>query len=155
MTKDFGPFFLVSSRATNIGEQFLWIHKLFFWRLPWKLYKLFWDHRRLLKTESFEKKRQNFHRKENFGLVFLVLSSMAKAREKFITLHNIIWQNIMQMTWPFLWNLRGGLKQTFQKVAFSRWQKIGPFFLVSSKVTNIGEQFIRIHELFWQLLWNL
>ena len=82
MTKDFGPFFLVSSRATNIGKQLLWIHKLFFWQLPWKLYKLFWDHRRLLKTESFEKKWQNFHRKKKLWSSFSRIIEYGKCEGK-------------------------------------------------------------------------
>ena len=28
-------------------------------------------------------------------------------------------------------------------------------FFISSSVTNIGEQFMRIHKIFWQLLWKL
>ena len=64
--------------------------------------------------------------------------------------------NIVQMIRSFAWDLRGWSKQSFQKWAvFTMTKVIGPFFFVSSGVTNIGEQIVRIHKLFWQLLWNL
>ena len=55
----------------------------------------------------------------------------------------------------FHWDLRGRQKQTFQKQLFSRWQKFLVNFFLSSSLTNIGEQFMRIHKIFWQLLWKL
>ena len=55
MTKDFGPFFLVSSTVTNIREQFIQVNTLF-WQLLWNLSELSLRPKRLLKTRSIQKK---------------------------------------------------------------------------------------------------
>ena len=55
MTKNFVPSFLVPSSVTNIKEQVIRVHKLF-WHLLWNIQELFLGSNRLLRKESFEKK---------------------------------------------------------------------------------------------------
>ena len=62
--------------------------------------------------------------------------------------------NIVQLITSFLWDLRGRWKQTFQKKSCLQDDK-RPFFLVSSSVTNIRDQFMRFRKLFWHLFWNI
>ena len=64
--------------------------------------------------------------------------------------------NVVQLTISFLYDLRGRMKQTFQKIAVCTMTKdFGPIFLVPSSVTNLEKQFTRAHKLFQRLLWKL
>ena len=47
--------------------------------------------------------------------------------------------------------------QIFEKKmhTFQRRKDIGLFFLALSSVTSLMKQFIRIHKVFWQILWKL
>ena len=63
---------------------------------------------------------------------------------------------IVQMTRLFLWDLTGRWEETFQKTAvFTMTKDFVPFSLVSSIATNMKEQNIRVHKIFWHSLWNL
>ena len=42
--------------------------------------------------------------------------------------------------------------QTFEKALFSVEKNLGQPFLVKSKLTNLTEQIIRVHKVFWYLL---
>ena len=46
----------------------------------------------LLKTQSFEKKRQSFQWREAFGLLFFFLSNLSNVRKQIIRVHKVIWQ---------------------------------------------------------------
>ena len=46
--------------------------------------------------------------------------------------------------------------QNFEKKAnFPVKKKFWPIFLVSSGVTNLKARFLRVQQVFWQLLWKL
>ena len=68
MTNIFGPFFIVSSSVTNFKEQVKRVHKLF--DKYCGIYKsFFWGPKRLLETQSFEK-RQPFRWRKKFWPIF-------------------------------------------------------------------------------------
>ena len=79
MTKDFGLIFLLLSSVTNLGKQFIGVHKVF-WHLLWKSNFYFFGYKMLLKAQTFEKKRQSLQWRKDFGLFFLVLSSVTNFR---------------------------------------------------------------------------
>ena len=63
---------------------------------------------------------------------------------------------ILQVISLFLWDLRGRLKQTFQKTSVLSGKNVfGPFLLVLSSVTNLQEHFKGVQEVFWHLLWRI
>ena len=56
-----------------------------------------------------------------------------------------------------LWHLRSCWKHKFLKKRQTfQWKKIvGLFFLPLSSVTNLRRLILRIHKIFWQILWKL
>ena len=78
MKEVFGPFILVLSSVTNLKGLFLGVHKLF-WQLLWKLLEHFLGPERLLKTQTFEKKRQSSQWRKQFGHLFLISSNKQKS----------------------------------------------------------------------------
>ena len=81
MTKDFGLHFLIPSSVTNLREQFVWVHRVF-WQGYCGSYKvLSVKPKRLLKTQSFEE-NPIFPVKKKFHLFFLVLSNMKTVIEQ-------------------------------------------------------------------------
>ena len=154
MKEVFGPFFLVISSVTNLKEQFIMVHKLF-WQLLWNLLEHISGPKRLLKSPIFEKKA-NFQWRNNFGLFFSRDIEHAKFQGTVDKGSQGVLTFILQRVSTFIWHLRGRLKQTFRKTAvFTMKEVFGPFFLVISSVTNLKEQFIGVYRLFRQLLWNL
>ena len=143
MKEDFGPFFRVISSVTNLEEQFIIVHQLF-WQLLWKLLQLkehFLGPKRLLKTKIFEKKKATYPVKKNFGLFFSRDIEHAKSQGTVYRGSQGVLTFISQMICTFICHLRGRLKQTFRKTAvFTMKEDFGPFFRVISSVTNLKEQ---------------
>ena len=110
--------------------------------------------KRWLKTQFFEK-RQAFQRRIVFGLVFLVLSNMTNLRELFISVHKVFWQILWKLQDNFL-NTQESAENTnfWKKWQIFQWiMYFGLIFLVWSNMTNVREQLIRVHKVFWQILW--
>ena len=104
---------------------------------------------------KFWKKRQPFHWRKDFDLFFFVLQNMKRS-----------W-NFLQMSTRYFDNfcLNGKITSLeprrsietniSKKNCFNDEKSFWPFFLVSSSVTNIKEQFKTVLKLFWQLLWKI
>ena len=155
MTKFFSPFFLVLSSLTNLKEQLLMVLSLI-WQSLWTFWELFSGPMRLLITQSVEKKNKAiFPVKKKYLNIFSPFIEFDKPQRTNYSGPQSILTLVVQMTWTFLWDLRGRWKQTFQKVAvFTMTNVFGPNFLVPSSVTNIAKQCIGIGKLFWQVLRN-
>ena len=124
--KGFWPLLLVSSSVTNIREHFIRVQKLF-WHLLWKIKERFLRTRRLLKTQSFEKKAI-FPVRKRFGSIFSRNIEYDKCQETIYTGPQGVLITIVQMIKTFLWDLRGRWKQTIQEKLFQKWQKFLAFF---------------------------
>ena len=96
--------------------------------------------------------------KEVFGPFFFVLSSVTNPKEKFIMVLKLFWQlfwKLIELIEHFFWDLTGCWKHKFlrKKGNLSSEKKIlAYFFLVISNMTNVREQFIRVHKVLWELL---
>ena len=104
MTKDFVPFFLVSSSVTNILENNYKGSKATL-TIRWKVQQHFLGPKRLLKTQSFEKK-QNLHRKKNWPS-FSSIIEYDKCQETIYNGPECTLTTFVQMIRTFLWDLRG------------------------------------------------
>ena len=131
MTKVFGPNFVVLSFVTSLTKQLIGVHKLF-WHLLWNSWEHFCGPKRLLKTQTFEK-RQHFQWKKHCALFFLVFIQCDKPTN--LTGH-FVWNH--KLFRPFLcklWeNFLGPMKllktQVFwkKKPSFQRKKKIVVYF---------------------------
>ena len=91
------------------------------------------------------------------GYSSFVLSSVKNLREHYIRVHKVFWQ--------IPWKLQGHFFRTYKIIENTNFWKIGnlsseakilshsSFVLLS--VTNLRELFIRVHKVFWQILWKL
>ena len=94
--------------------------------------------------------------KKNFGLFFSRDIEHDKCQVAVYKGSQGILTIFVQLIWTYIWHIKDRLKQTFQKTAvFTMKEVFGPFSFVLSRVTNLKEQFIMVHKLFWQLLWKL
>ena len=76
-----------------------------------------------------------------FGPFFLVISSVTNPKEQ-------KWKG-PQANFELL------KTQTFKKKKQPfQWKKIWPFFPVLSSMITLREQNIKVHKVFWQLLWK-
>ena len=154
--KAFGPFFVCIIKWTKPQKQLIRVHKVLRQTL-WKLQGHFLGPKRLLGTQVFEKKRQYFQWRKDLGQSFLVISSMKNLWEQIIRSHKFFWQ--------LLWKLQGHFSRTKRLLTTQIFGRKGnlsseekflghsSFFLTS--VTNLREQIIRVHKVFWQWLWKL
>ena len=90
MTKVFGPFFRLPTTVTNITKQFIKDHTLF-WQLHCNLSQHFLGLKRLLKTQSIQKKAI-FPVKKSFPPFLYRFIEHEKAMQHFIRVQQIFWQ---------------------------------------------------------------
>ena len=115
MTKVFGPFFLVLPSVTNLKDNFIRVHKLFWQSLKIFIKAFLQDLRDCWKHKNLEK-RQPFQWWNDFGPFFRFIQH-DKCQRKFCWGPRGFLTYIVQMTRSFLRDLRGRQKQTFQKKA--------------------------------------
>ena len=138
----------------NLKKHFISVYELF-QHLLWNLLERFLGPNMLLKSPIFEKKGK-FSVKKKIWPIFSRDIEHAKFQGTVHKGPQGILTIIVQILWTFICDLRGRWNQTFQKTAvFTMKEVFGTFSLVLSSVTNLKEQFIRVHKLFLQLLWNL
>ena len=107
----------------------------------------------LLKTQIFEKK--GFFFSEEKWTVFLKLSSMINLKEHFMgsTRFSGTYYGINKTS---SWGPRKSIETNISKNRpFTITKTFGPFLVVLSSVTSLGKQYMGVHKLIWQLLWNL
>ena len=137
---------------TKLREHFIRVHN-FFLQLLYKFQKFFLWPNGCWKFK-FLNKRQKFQWRKDYGLFVPVLLNMTNARERFIGVHEVIWIFCAKDK-IILLNLRSRLKQTFkERAVITRTNVFGPCFLVLSSVTNLKEQFTKVHKPFLTLLCN-
>ena len=152
MTKVCGPSFLVLSSVTKRKEQFIRVQS--FCDDYCGTYKgVFLDLKVCSKHRSW--KNAILPVLKNFWPTFSPFFEHDKNQWTFYKNSQASLTFFVQMTRSFLWDLSGREKQTFQKTAVFKMTKASaPFFLVSSSVPNIGEQFITVRKQIWQKLWK-
>ena len=106
MTKNLALFSPVISSVTNIRQQFLSVHKVF-WRLLWSnKINSFWPER--LKTQIFRKKRQPLQWRKKFWPNFPALSNMTDVGGEITRVKNVFWN--------LLWKWRNQFFRTLDVV---------------------------------------
>ena len=128
---------------TNTLE-FEWVDRAFF-----RTYEV-------VENKSFWKKNANFPVKKTIWSIFSHRIEHFKCRGSTYMAPQGTLTFFAQMIWTFIWHLRVRQKQTFQKTAvFTMKEVFGPFFFELSSLTNLKEQNIMAHKVFWQLFWKL
>ena len=109
----------------------------------------------MLKSRIFEKKGNLSSEEENLAFLFRIIEHDSCQVTSYKCSQGLL-RAIVQVMRLFLWDLMVVRKQTFQKISISTETKVfARFSLVSSRMTNLREQFKRVHEVFFQLVWKL
>ena len=110
---------------------------------------------RLLKTQIFEKKGKLFTEKK-FGVYFSRFIECDKAQETKYKGPQAIFIIALQFLRACLGTKRLMKTQKFEKKRQTfQWKKLrDQFFSVLLSMTKLKEQIIRVHKVFWHLLWK-
>ena len=150
------PKFLALSSVTNPKGQFIRIQKVF-WQLVWSLQDHCYNTYEVVGNNFFFKMAQSFHWRKDFDLFFF----------QFYRLRQTLWDYIKESTKYFKNSRRifmiicvtpKGLLKTNQlkkKGNLSSEKVFWLSLLVLSSMTDIREQLIGVHKVFWQVLCNL
>ena len=87
---------------------------------------------------------------------FFVLSRVTNLKGRFVRVQKVFRQ-LLSKLFDHFWNTWEVVANTnfWKKRQTFLWKKLSDqIFLVLSSMTNLREQFIRVHKLFWQLLWS-
>ena len=88
---------------------------------------------------------------------FFVLSRVTNLKGRIVRVQQVFWQLLSKLfdhfcyTWEVVENTKFWKRKANFPVKKTNW----PTFLVFSSMTNLKEQFLRVHKLFWQIPWNL
>ena len=153
MKNNFGLFFSpdiehdkCQGTVFNGSQGFLTFFLQMIWTFIWHL-------RGRLK-QTF-RKTAVFTMKEVFGPFFLVISSVTNPTEQFIRVYWLFRQLLWNLLEHFLGPKRLLKSPIFEKKANFLWRNnFGLFFLLTSNMTNVREQFMRAHKVFWRFLCN-
>ena len=125
-----------------------------FYDCQWTTYKIISvTHNRLLKTQIFENK-SIFTAKKFFRPIFTCITDYGRPQVTCYPASQRFMVVIEQVIRSFLYYLIGCWKHKFlmKKSIFPAKKFLRPFFLVLLSRTDLREQFVRVHNVFWHLL---